>query len=95
MADALSRFPSEGGEVFLICEGHRSDTVLQSVQKQQRNVEDIVRSSLLTHVIGTESLVKHVKDTTWLMGVLYFETAREEAVGRATTPATAGAQRKP
>ena len=83
VADALSRFPSEGGEVFLICEGHGSDTVLESVQKQQRNDEDI--NQLITYLDCKElSIDPRYRDRVLsqarigyylVNGVLYFEEA--------------------
>lgn len=36
VADALSRAPAVGGEAHLVYVGHEEDTVLQKVQKQQR-----------------------------------------------------------
>ena len=75
VADALSRFPIKREEVFLICKGRMSDTVLESVQKQHRNDEAI--NQLITYLDSKELpidpgdrdrvLIKHVKYTTWLM----------------------------
>ena len=94
MADALSRFPSEGGEVFLICEGHRSDTVLESVQKQQKNDEDI--NQLITNLDCKElpidsrdrdRVLSQARKGYYLVnGVLYFEAANVPGRRRLVVP---------
>ena len=82
VADDLSRFPSKG-EVFFICESHKSDTELGIAQKQQKNDEDI--NQLITYLDCKElSIDPHDKDRVLsqghkgyyqVNGVLYFEAA--------------------